>query len=292
MSNSLVERDYQNPHAVHPTNLSTHLSEQEVEAGADSFGEANRHTQGTEPYPSGIYSLLLKLRSRNGKQGLGIEDTRAGNPQGDKNPRDLSIGSLLRPTQTDSPIPYSGNIHQESKSGHRLPSSSPTFDQSKHWSPSAAVLSTPGLATGSAALLSNADIEKECVRLYFSNLHLIHPILDQSSFITRCETEIWDPESRPGSTTSTFLALFNAVLAIGAINAGDDAVFMRDMATVRQTERFAGPDQRAPTYPPLKLAKLFFERAKTNLGDVFETCSLESTQTLLLMVRYKLSPGR
>jgi hypothetical protein len=137
-------------------------------------------------------------------------------------------------------------------------------------------------------LLSNSDIEKECVRLYFSNLHLVHPILDQAKFVARCEAEIWDPESQSKAASSIFLALFNAVVAIGAINAGDDAVFMRDIATVRQAERFAGPDNRAPTYPPLKLAKLFFERAKMNLGDVFETCSLESTQTFLLMVGHIL----
>lgn len=104
----------------------------------------------------------------------------------------------------------------------------------------------------------------------------------------RCENEIWDiPESpaRSECSHSVFLALFNAVLAIGAINAGEDALFMRDTTTVRQAERYAGgSSDRAPTYPPLKLAKLFFERAKSNLGDVFEACSLESTQTLLLMV--------
>jgi hypothetical protein len=273
--------------SAHPTNLAAHLSEQDVEAGPGSFGEANRHTQGTEPYPSGIYSLLLKLRSRTGKQNPRAEETRIETPKGDGNSRDLSIGSLLRPTQTDSPIPYSTTIEQERKVSHHIPSPSPTFNVSKRWSPS--TTSTPGPAAGSSTLLSNSDIEKECVRLYFSNLHLVHPILDQAKFTARCETEIWDLESQSKATSSTFLALFNAVVAIGAINAGDDATFMRDIATVRQTERFAGPDQRAPTYPPLKLAKLFFERAKINLGDVFETCSLESTQTFVLMVRLVFS---
>lgn len=98
-----------------------------------------------------------------------------------------------------------------------------------------------------------------------------------------------DSPARLEGSHSIFLALFNAVLAIGAINAGEDALFMRDTTTVRQAEQYAGGSStRAPTYPPLKLAKLFFERAKTNLGDVFEACSLESTQTLLLMVRVAL----
>jgi hypothetical protein len=116
-------------------------------------------------------------------------------------------------------------------------------------------------------------------------LHIVHPFLDQTKFIERCETEIWSQNPIQESAQTVFLALFNAVLAVGAINAGEDASFMRDTTSVRQAERYAGgPDRKAPTYPPLKLAKLFFERAKTNLGDVFEACSLESTQTLLLMV--------
>jgi hypothetical protein len=280
----------QNGPKPYSTDLSRHLSEQEVEAGGGSFGEANRHTQGTEPYPSGIYSLLLKLRSRTGKSGLRIEEARLPSPHEDRNSRDLSIGSLLRPTLTDSPIPYSATLPHEKKPNPQSPSSSLNHNLSKKISPSVSTYETTGSLNGPVAMLSNAHIEKECVRLYFQNLHLVHPILDQGTFVSRCEMEIWDPEDPSMSPNPSFLALFNAVLAIGAINAGDDAVFMRDMATVRQTERFAGSDRRAPTYPPLKLAKLFFERAKSNLGDVFETCSLESTQTFLLMVRANFRP--
>jgi hypothetical protein len=271
---------------LYPTDLSTHIAEQEVEPNPDSFGETSHHTQGTEPYPSGIYSFLRRLRLRTGKPGSRPDSPREGT-RSSRDARDLSIGSLLRPPQTDSPVPYPTTAHAGKNSGHHLPSPSPTFHPHKDYSPPASARDTPGSRGGSCASLSNADIEKECVRLYFLNLHLVHPILDQTSFIAKCETDIWEQGITPDShhfPRSSFLALFNAVLAIGAIIAGDDAVFMRDMATVRQTERFAGSGQRAPTYPPLKLAKLFFERAKANLGDVFEACSLESTQALLLMV--------
>ncbi|KAF2427355.1 hypothetical protein EJ08DRAFT_354842 [Tothia fuscella] len=189
--------------------------------------------------------------------------------------------------QTDSPLPSSTPFSSDRQVSHSITSPSPTLNLQRKFSSASSVQNTPGSTSGPSALLSNADVEKECVRLYFQNLHLIHPILDQTDFIAQCETEIWardlTVEGHRSAPTSKFLALFNAVLAIGAINAGDDAVFMRDMATIRQMERFAGSDQRAPAYPPLKLAKLFFERAKYNLGDVTEACSLENTQTLLLM---------
>jgi hypothetical protein len=142
--------------------------------------------------------------------------------------------------------------------------------------------------------MSNYDIERECIRLFFVNLHIIHPILDQHSFMERCEAEIWSKGDSPREPVQNpFLALFNAIAAVGAIQAGEDAAFMRDSSSVRQAERYAGGnvDGKAPTYPPIMLAKLFFERAKTHLGDVFEACSLETVQTMLFMVNPPTSPG-
>lgn len=259
----------------------------------------NRHTQGTEFYgPTGIYSFLKRLRSRARTQGA-TKAVERPDVRNTRDARDLSIVNLLHSSDFPVSYPTSSKTDGSSQNGsavisqanpNNLPSPSPTYTSLKRSSISEASGSA-GLTptSGPFALLSNSDIEKECVRLYFQNLHLVHPILDQTSFVMRCENEIWDiPESpaRSEGSHSVFLALFNAVLAIGAINAGEDALFMRDTTTVRQAERYAGGlSHRAPTYPPLKLAKLFFERAKTNLGDVFEACSLESTQTLLLMVR-------
>jgi hypothetical protein len=298
----MQQRSPSEQHASYPTDLST--PQHDAEAGTDSFGEVNRHTQGTEFYgPTGIYSFLKRLRSRARTQGTTKAAERP-DVRNTRDARDLSIVNLLH--SSDFPVTYpssskseganqKGAVSSGQTNPNNLPSPSPTYGSLKRNSVSEA----PGSATltptaGPFALLSNTDIEKECVRLYFLNLHLVHPILDQTSFVARCENEIWDlPESpaRSEGSYSVFLALFNAVLAIGAINAGEDALFMRDTTTVRQAERYAGgSSHRAPTYPPLKLAKLFFERAKTNLGDVFEACSLESTQTLLLMVcRVRLS---
>lgn len=124
-------------------------------------------------------------------------------------------------------------------------------------------------------------------RLYFQNLHYVHPIIDQADFISRCRSEIWESTLPPKTLTTrsytVFLALFNAVLALGAITAGEDSLFARLSAPERSSEGVRFPNRDSPVYQPLRIAKTFFERAKTCLGDVFESSSFESTQTLFLM---------
>ncbi|KIW02725.1 uncharacterized protein PV09_06159 [Verruconis gallopava] len=264
-------------------NVSVANQQPENESG---FEEVNRHTRGTEYYgPVSLFSFLRRLRSRAHSQKLRTADKPE--TRSNRDARDMSIVNLLHssdfPVTTpkwDGPA-ISETVRRASSQQSpwtRQPSASPTQTGSaRRPSMSSSVHTT-------VPRLSNQDIERECVRLYFLNLHIVHPFLDQTQFIERCESEVWS--LRPGQevSQSPFLALFNAVLAVGAINAGEDASFMRDTMSVRQAERYAGhQDRKAPTYPPLKLAKLFFERAKTHLGDVFEACSLESTQALFLM---------
>jgi Fungal specific transcription factor domain len=138
------------------------------------------------------------------------------------------------------------------------------------------------LSTTASPSLSDSEIEKECLRLCFQNLHLIDPILDEIAFSARCEKEVWTNSKSPADKVAvkpSFMALFNAVLAVGAITAGVNASFMS-----RHT--WSNPlaqSSNLPAYPPLKLAKLFFERSKASLGDPFKSCSLESMQTLFLL---------
>lgn len=258
------------------------------------FEEVNRHTHGTEYYgPVSLFSFLRRLRSRAHNQGQGLKIAERPELRNTRDARDMSIVNLLHSSDFPVTSPGSGEApildpqlptNSQQPLPYQLPSPI-TTNSSLVRPPTASSQLLPSFPR-----LSNTDIERECIRLYFLNLHIIHPILNQADFISRCESEVWSRKPNPELGQNVFLALFNAVLAIGAINAGEDAAFMRDTTTVRQAERFAGgPNHTAPTYPPLKLAKLFFERAKTNLGDVFEACSLESVQTLFLMVRF-LSP--
>lgn len=135
------------------------------------------------------------------------------------------------------------------------------------------------------------EIERECVRLYFQNQHCIHPVLDQSAFVARCDREAWGGNSvleqapSPQIRSHTrFLALFNIVLALGAVNAGETSIL-----TWNRTHQFLDQAERleydGSPYLPIRVARLFFERAKHHLEDVFESTSLETAQTLFLMVR-------
>ena len=141
---------------------------------------------------------------------------------------------------------------------------------------------------------SNFGIEKECIHLYFANLHLIYHFLDKAAFLVRCADEIWSGEHQsPGLRNcrkSKFPALYNAIVSVGAITAGDDTVLAQGKDEIQEhmegksnkLNRSSG--KRKPLYPPLELAQVYFTKAKSLLGDLFEASSLESTQTLFLMV--------
>jgi hypothetical protein len=154
---------------------------------------------------------------------------------------------------------------------------------------------SPSSSHLSHQLVPNVDIEKECIQLYFANLHLIYYFLDKAIFIDRCEDEIWSGKQQSSGPrhrrNSKFPALYNAVISVGAITAGDDTVVAQSRDRVQgfmedhSNKITRSSDKTRPTYPPLELAQVYFARAKTLLGDLFEASSLESTQTLILMVR-------
>ncbi|KUJ11318.1 uncharacterized protein LY89DRAFT_242402 [Mollisia scopiformis] len=82
-----------------------------------------------------------------------------------------------------------------------------------------------------------------------------------------------------------FLALYNAVLALGSLTAPLDALRKeREELEIRTEE----DRKRGPKFVPssIRLSKLYVQRARRLLGDTFEVCSLEGVQTLLLLSIY------
>jgi hypothetical protein len=134
--------------------------------------------------------------------------------------------------------------------------------------------------------ISQRRLEREYVRSFLTNLHHLHPMLDSTAFTARCEKEIWDahiPLHRKKGLRH-FSALYNIVVAIGALVAGSYIAqdFGRDIKICM--EAFAQPQGSIQPITSQALSKVYFRKSRQLLGDVFEVCSLESAQTLLLMV--------
>lgn len=277
---------------VEQENLQTPTVSSVIEAqveSQDGFGEVNRHTQGTEYYgPTGIYSFLLRLRSRARSQSL--RDSPHGRSKGSgpgrsRSLRDLSIVNFLHTSDYHATGAAAANNQAHGQTAHRNSWQAPSPSQEPHLSagnktaqdtrshlpsPSSSHEASVGPSNSQAPV--QTTIERECLRLYFQNLHLIHPVLDEPLFLERCENEVFNPRFQP---SHDFLALFYAVLAVGAVTAGQDTLLMRNAPAVASIE--------TPSFLPLKFAKLFFEKAKAHLGDIFEACSLERAQTLFLL---------
>lgn len=149
-------------------------------------------------------------------------------------------------------------------------------------------------------ITGRVQLQKECIEMYFANLHLMHPFLERSKFIARCEAEIWSelPNGPPSTgERSRLFALFSMVCAVGAITAGEESFSCyRTDGTTDQSQGVhpaaeTGTRNEKRRSPSLKFAKAFFDTAKRSLGDLFEVSSLETTQALFLMVGSVLTKG-
>ena len=222
-------------------------------AGGESLREINVHTTGQEFYgPSGILTFLSRLRSKAHRAGITPSPNSNLITDGENRRSSLSLVSYMH-----SPD------HHESNS---------SLDQPLPVAPSA----------------SDIAIEKECIRLYFQNLHFIHPVLDKSDFWQRCEKNVW--LTRPSSSVSrsfddrTFGPLYDAVVAVGAITAAEDDQIFNFLAS--RNAGGAASNNSTKASEARTLAAKYFVRAKSRLGDIFEMCSFNGTLTLLLMSVY------
>ena len=132
-------------------------------------------------------------------------------------------------------------------------------------------------------------LEKEYIRIFFNNLHHLHPMLLIDEFRSRCQAEVWSRShsAEPRRDRMHFLALYNIVIAVGALIAGPECLqgFERELGVPVGT---ADANPLALSKSSLVLSKTYFQKAKVLLGDIFEVCSLESAQTLFYIVSHEL----
>lgn len=135
-------------------------------------------------------------------------------------------------------------------------------------------------------------LEREFVRQFMDNLHNLHPMLDPIAFTARCEEQVWHAKASPEKNNNQrhFFALYNIVVAVGALVSGSTLAqsFEQD---INMCVKHALQDQSPNvTSSSQELSKVYFRKCRALLRNVFEVCSLESAQTLLLIVCTMLQP--
>ena len=250
----------------------------------DGVNELNEHTSGIEFFgPSGTFPFLRRLWTHSRASRTHVDPT----------------SPISNQQQTSTQEPRNGQlsvvnfVHSEdypSSTRPPTPEQYPSFTRPQSPAPQPPInIQGPN----PKRMKIRIQVEKECIRLYFENLHLVYPILRRSSFLSRCEKYVWSMKDRRlGATTgisgrSTFLALYNAVCALGAITASDETRFATPPHDSRHKsgDIHTAPDVPVKPFAPREVAKYCFEAAKRILGSAFEICSLESTQAWFLMVR-------
>lgn len=262
---------------------SFHVENTEPSEGMPSaLGHVNKHTGGSEFYgPTGSFYFLSQVRhhAKSGPQSESLQRQSIGSDT------EASVINLLHSSDyslADAQATRLGNLGEST----RLPT------QSEQSVSDSSAFNLASYNYGQFAHIE-MEIQQECIRLYFANLHCVHPVLDHMGFLARCEREVWLNKaphiptlvSNQDLQKTRFLALFNVVLANGAITAGETSLLTWDR-TINFLERQSGGHafrNRSP-YTPIRVARLYFEKAKEFLGDIFETSSIETTQALFLMV--------
>ena len=295
-------------------------SPQEISNG-DEIGDVNERTHGMEFYGTSSNHVLLNqlfsfvrnnrrhgqlcsssmnplVTSNDETEGGGSSADHRHGDQPSERPSAVNLLSieepLFPPSRRNTPPPTSQSMESHEASSRANPTTGPrsanasslrlassTIDDSSH-------LRSPGR-------VSNDDtphtairhrFERELVRNYLHNMHYLHPMVDGAEFVLRCEAEVWSPDASASKSSQRrhFKALFHIVIAVGALVAGREVAeeFSQDILAIEQSKH--RPSSVSPQVSLRMLSRSYFQEARAFLGDVFEVCSLESAQTLLLMV--------
>ncbi|KAF5597385.1 hypothetical protein FPANT_4073 [Fusarium pseudoanthophilum] len=273
----------------------------------DVVGDINQHTHGTEFYGTSSNFVLLNQffvyaqknlppghPNSSGNSGFLSANAQDGNVIGHglvtQSPISivnlLSDRGVLEPPSRPKTPPTRAGAQDEIQARSSLETRQGTagLEDSAHRNP-------PGTASQNRESPDNSltsskhRLEREYIRQFFNNLHHLHPMLDPISFAKQCEELVWNSTSSMESnkTQRHFFALYHIVVAVGAIVAGSCITqdFERDINICMKLPA-QGQDFN-PSRLSQELSKKYFRKSRMLLGDVFEVCSLESAQTLLLM---------
>jgi hypothetical protein len=188
---------------------------------------------------------------------------------------------LLPPSRDKSPVQTSSSTRQPSAL-RTLPNGHPSSD-----------CTSSGISPAVKLRVAERRLERVLVRSYMHNLHHLHPMIDTDTLNRMYEEHLAPSNNRPErqSHLRHFYALYSIVVAVGALVAGSDVTdeFDHEIKLVLQGRKHSQDPGKAPLQG---LSRHYFRKSRSLLGDVFEACSLESAQTLLLMVSFLSSLHR
>jgi hypothetical protein len=140
--------------------------------------------------------------------------------------------------------------------------------------------------TASSTQASKRRLEQVYIHTFLDNLHHLHPMLDPVLFEERCKRYVWGTHTtnERHKCSRHFFALYNMVVAVGALVAGTNVIknLGRDMQLF--IAQLGDSEKSKPVTSSQTISRIYFRKAKNLLGDASEVCSLESAQSLLLMV--------
>ncbi|TPR08674.1 Sugar (and other) transporter family protein [Aspergillus niger] len=232
-------------------------------ASRDGLSGVNLHTNGTEFYGNSsnlafLGNLYARARNQAENKPLTIPDNEPSYPS--NGGTNAVVNSLSDKTAADQLTPNSPADKQSENHRYEM---TPVIDR----------------LSDEAQL----EIEKMFISSYFCNKHYIHPMLCKTNFMRRCENEAFVLPRRPGFLRgiSKFSGLYFSVVALGAINASPHETALLDHYC--NYLPYLGKPGAMGKPSSLDFADYYFGKAKQALGDLFESCSLESAQALLLL---------
>jgi hypothetical protein len=141
-------------------------------------------------------------------------------------------------------------------------------------------------AAASSHQASKIRLERTFIRVFFNNLQHLHPMLDPILFKERCEREVWSTliSTERRKVSRHFFALYNIVVAVGALIAGRSTLDDLGPDLQARVAKLMDPETLEQRMSCQTISRTYFRKSKDQLGDTSAVCTLESAQTLLLMV--------
>jgi hypothetical protein len=242
--------------ATPPTTTATSTWARHRQRGSQEVTAINSHTRNVEFYGSSSSVALLSQVQRGGEPSPTSSEAAAAAGTGELSESDAVAAALL------------SNLHN------------PAFSPPQRDAPESGVApgrsgTGPGgerttvLSMEEARLAAMEPVYyRQCsvfLHNFFSTIHYIHPMIDKTSFLERCEV-LWSDNREAMRQHASFVPLYFSILSIGAL------------VGYRDVEPVGGVSNQ-------KWSRRFFNEARARFKDLELATNLEMVQTFFFMAK-------